>query len=85
MPGRVRAWLLGAILAVLLGGVVLAVVRGDAAMTQLFMAPLGIITGALVWAEQHDKEKKGKAEEKKAVSDGESAPPRAPSGDGESS
>ena len=78
MDRRVRSAALLAILGVLLGGVVVVLWRGDPLPTEL-LAPLGVITAALVWAERNDKEGGPKRPP------GEGTPPRVQGGDGESS
>lgn len=79
MDRRVRSAALLAILAVLLGGVVVVLYRGDPLPTEL-LAPLGVITAALVWAERNEK---GGGDKKELPTKG--TPPRVSDGDGETS
>lgn len=58
MTRMVRAVALLAVLAVLLGGVVVVLLRGDPVPTEL-LAPLGVITAALVWQEKRADDEEG--------------------------
>lgn len=78
MSKRVRAGALLAILAVLLGGVVVVLWRGEPIPAEL-LAPLGVITAFLVWAEKegggkeigHQRPPPGESAEETAPKDGE--------------
>lgn len=74
-----RTGALLAILATLLGGVVVILWRGEPLPAEL-LAPLGVITAALVWAERNDKEGGGNRPDPPDKGAGQ-----APGGDGEAS